>query len=142
MNGLRSGKPKNESGKSRRNGVEPDNQNSKKAGFSLPTHLKRAPDGARIATTSKDRTVRIWNISPEGSREFRTIENGAAVYDLALSPDGGQLAASGADGKVRIWHDRNAVDTPVAQARYRSHFYRMNQRLSGVGYNLFNLGGL
>jgi hypothetical protein len=43
---------------------------------------------------------------------------------------------------MRIWFDRNAADTPAATARYQSRFYRTNQKLSGVGYNLFNLGGI
>ena len=55
---------------------------------------------------------------------------------------GEQMLSYHADGKVRIWFDRNAADTPAATARYQSRFYRTNQKLSGVGYNLFNLGGI
>ena len=55
---------------------------------------------------------------------------------------GEQMLSYHPDGKVRIWFDRNAADTPAARARYESRFYRTNQKLSGVGYNLFNLGGI
>jgi len=55
---------------------------------------------------------------------------------------GEQMLSYHADGKMRIWFDRNAADTPAATARYQSRFYRTNQKLSGVGYNLFNLGGI
>jgi hypothetical protein len=55
---------------------------------------------------------------------------------------GEQMLSYHRDGKVRIWHDRNAVDTAAARARYESRFYRANQKLSGVGYNLFTLGGI
>jgi hypothetical protein len=66
----------------------------------------------------------------------------SAIHSQFAGKPGEQILSYHHDGKVRIWHDRNAVDTPAAQARYRSRFYRTNQRLSGVGYNLFNLGGL
>ena len=46
------------------------------------------------------------------------------------------------DGKLRIWYDKNAKDTAAAKARYQSQFYRTNQKLTGVGYNLFILGGI
>lgn len=65
-----------------------------------------------------------------------------ALNSKFTSKSGEQMLSYHADGKVRIWYDRNASDTPVAKARYESHFYRMNQKLTGVGYNLFNLGGI
>jgi hypothetical protein len=34
------------------------------------------------------------------------------------------------------------VDTPSAKARYAHPAYGLNQRLTAVGYNLVNLGGL
>jgi len=46
------------------------------------------------------------------------------------------------DGTIRIWADRNAADTPAAQARYAHPFYRAHQRLTATGYNLINLTGL
>ncbi len=61
-----------------------------------------SPDGKRIASTGKDLSVRVWNISPEGSREYFTFSNGAAVQAIALSLDGGQVAAAGENGIVRI----------------------------------------
>jgi hypothetical protein len=65
-----------------------------------------------------------------------------ALNSRFTSKPGEQLLSYHPNGKVRIWFDRNAVDSPAATARYQSRFYRANQKLSGVGYNLFNLGGL
>ena len=66
----------------------------------------------------------------------------SAIHSHFSGKAGEQILSYHPDGKVRIWHDRNAVDTPAAKARYQSHFYQINQKLSGVGYNLFNLGGI
>ncbi len=55
---------------------------------------------------------------------------------------GEQILSYHPEGKVRIWRDRNAKDNSAAEARYRSRFYITNQKLTGVGYNLFLLGGI
>jgi hypothetical protein len=65
-----------------------------------------------------------------------------ALNSKFTAKPGEQMLSYHPDGKVRIWFDRNAVDTAAATARYASRFYRANQKLSGVGYNLFNLGGI
>lgn len=46
------------------------------------------------------------------------------------------------ESTIRVWADRNAVDSPAARARYGHPFYGANQRLTGIGYNLPNLGGI
>lgn len=55
---------------------------------------------------------------------------------------GEQLLTYQADGTVRIWADRNAVKSQRGAARYAHPFYQLNQRMTGVGYNYVNLGGL
>jgi hypothetical protein len=65
-----------------------------------------------------------------------------ALNSKFTSKPGEQMLSYHPDGKVRIWFDRNASDMPAAKVRYESRFYRTNQKLSGVGYNLFNLGGI
>jgi len=59
-----------------------------------------------------------------------------------LDLPGEQLLAYAPDGTLRIWADRNAEDSPAALARYAHPFYRTNQRLTAVGYNLINLAGI
>jgi hypothetical protein len=66
----------------------------------------------------------------------------SAIHSHFAGKPGEQILSYHPDGKLRIWHDRNAVDTSAAKARYQAPFYRANQKLSGVGYNLFNLGGI
>jgi hypothetical protein len=65
-----------------------------------------------------------------------------AMLSKFLDRPGEQLLAYHADGTLRIWGDRNAEDSPRALERYSLPIYAANQRLTGVGYNLVNLGGL
>lgn len=78
-------------------------------------------------------------------REGRILGNTgglSAIHSQFAGKPGEQILSYHPGGKVRIWHDRKANDTPAARARYTSRFYRTNQKLSGVGYNLFSLGGI
>ncbi len=81
-----------------------------------------APTGRRLATSSNDRTVRLWD-----------IDTGAVVSVLKLtypvdaidySPDGRALVTAGTDGAVQLWDIRTA--TPIA-------------RFEGTGYPLFSV---
>jgi hypothetical protein len=65
-----------------------------------------------------------------------------AMLSHFMAQPGEQILAHYPDGTVRIWGDRRAKDSEAALARYVHTFYTANQRLTGVGYNLVNLGGL
>lgn len=55
---------------------------------------------------------------------------------------GEQILSYSKDGHVRIWADINAKDNKSAKFRYNHPFYKINQRQTGNGYNLFTLGGI
>jgi WD40 repeat protein len=51
-----------------------------------------------------DGTVRLWDITPEGSGEWFAIAGRSdAVYRLALTQDGKYLATASPDGAVKVW---------------------------------------
>lgn len=55
---------------------------------------------------------------------------------------GEQILSYSKDGIVSIWADKNAIDNQRARDRYNNPFYKVNQKQTGNGYNLFTLGGI
>ncbi len=74
--------------------------------------------------------------------ELGRIGGTMAMGSQFMDHPGEQVLAYYPDGTIRIWADRHAEDTPDALRRYAHPCYAANQRLTGVGYNLVNLGGL
>ncbi len=78
--------------------------------FSFPAHTSSVtsvavhPDGLHLATASADGTVKVWDISPQGSREFLTLSGLTGPGPKAIfSPDGTKLATSGSSNTAVIW---------------------------------------
>jgi WD40 repeat protein len=61
-----------------------------------------APDGRRVLSGSKDRTMILWD--RETGREIRRFkEQGGWVQSVAISPDGRRALSGGEDRVVRLW---------------------------------------
>lgn len=61
-----------------------------------------SPDGKRVASGSKDKTVKVWDA--ETGVHVRTITGHAAyVTSVVYSPDGKRIASGGDDKTIRIW---------------------------------------
>ena len=69
-------------------------------------------DGATLATVSRDRTLRLWNMAAGVSAEPITAHDEPALC-AAYAPDAGSVATSGEDGVLRVWS--------AATGKERSH---------------------
>lgn len=74
-------------------------------------NLKLSPDGSRVASTSKDGTVRIW-LRRAGAEPVELRGHQGQVRSLAFSADGARVATTSPDGTVRVW-PTDGQDKPV-----------------------------
>lgn len=64
--------------------------------------LAWSPDGARIATASKDGVSKIWNVAT-GHKLVTLTGHTDWVSSVNWSPDGARIATASKDGTVRVW---------------------------------------
>ncbi len=71
-----------------------------------------SPDGRRLATTSHDGVVRLWDA--QSGREAAPLEgHGPKVAQIQFSSDGSFLASASVDGTVRLWDASSGAATTV-----------------------------
>jgi WD40 repeat protein len=61
-----------------------------------------SPDGALLATTSRDRTARLWDTST-GALTHTLSGHDSFVFNAAFSPDGALVATTSDDRTARVW---------------------------------------
>ncbi|NES89351.1 WD40 repeat domain-containing protein, partial [Okeania sp. SIO2B9] len=63
-----------------------------------------SPDGSTLISSSRDQTVKIWQLETNGGRVIHSLsEHQGYVYALAVSSNGQTLATAGTDKKMLIW---------------------------------------
>lgn len=65
------------------------------------------PSGQRLASTSGDGTLRVWNLAADFLGNIKTTVNESRAYNtLAVSSDGQKIAAAGNDRSIQIFDDQ------------------------------------
>ena len=69
------------------------------------------PDGSTLASASKDKTIKLWNVS--SGFLIGTIDYAAALRSLCFHPSGLVLATGSYDNKIILWNftDRSCITT-------------------------------
>ena len=66
------------------------------------TLLDFSPDGALLATSSRETTITLWRVA-DGSVASRLAEGDGIVTSIGFSPDGSRIAAGTQTGAISIW---------------------------------------
>lgn len=96
-----------------------------------------SPDGTMLATTSFDKTVRIWSLA-DGRFLGELTGHEKGVNAVAFSPDGSRIVTASSDETVRLWNRRTREEIAVhkvSQSFIRSVVYSRDGRfiLTGTG---------
>jgi tetratricopeptide (TPR) repeat protein len=59
-------------------------------------------DGQRLASSSYDKSVKIWDVTT-GQDALTLTGHTRSVQSVAFSADGGRLASASGDGTIRVW---------------------------------------
>jgi WD40 repeat protein len=74
--------------------------------------VRFSADGSRVATTSLDGAVRLFDAA--SGRELRFIRHSTPATTLAFTTDGAHLATFAEDRHLRIWTTEGSGDRPEA----------------------------
>ncbi|KAJ6630290.1 WD40-repeat-containing domain protein [Mycena sp. CBHHK59/15] len=76
-----------------------------------------SPDGAHIASGSKDTTVRLWNAA--SGAHLQTLKGHlTSVNSVAFSPDGTFIASGSDDKTVRLWNAASGVPGHILEGHW------------------------
>ncbi|KAI9369820.1 WD40 repeat-like protein [Aspergillus egyptiacus] len=68
----------------------------------LVQSVAMASDGLKLASASKDKTIRLWNVNPAVGQQNTLIRRRGAIMCLGISPSGKTVASSSMDQEVRL----------------------------------------
>ena len=96
------------------------------------------PDGTRIASSSNDHTIRLWEAAT-GRHLWTLSGHGGTPFGLSFSPDGTRLASSSTEQTVKIWDVATGLELQsLVGHKFWAHdvaFSADGQHLASAGYD-------
>jgi WD40 repeat protein len=87
------------------------------------TGTNYSPNGKFIASVSKDKTLKIWQVN---GKLIATVIHPHVLLNLAISSDSQQIATVGDDAEIRVWNDRGIQLFPrLEQRNHNDKFSRV-----------------
>jgi len=111
-------------------------------GFSVYTTIPVDLNGDGIHELVKGYFEGDGTLLNNSGKVIGNVGGASAIASKFTCDPGEQILSYSKDGIIRIWFDKNAKDNAVAKVRYSNPAYIVNQKQTGNGYNLFNLGGI
>ena len=75
-------------------------------------HVAWRPNGSKVASASRDRTVRVWDATT-GNQEVLVTGHKDWVEAVAWSPDGTRLVSASRDRTARVWDAASGTELAV-----------------------------
>jgi len=67
-----------------------------------------SPDGSRIASGSRDKTIKLWDVKDDAlTRTFKGHTKG--VNSVSFSPDGSRIASGSVDTTIKRWDVKDGL---------------------------------
>ncbi|KAH7574180.1 hypothetical protein JRO89_XS03G0262600 [Xanthoceras sorbifolium] len=109
---------------------------------SLITDVRFSPSMSRLATSSFDKTVRVWDADNPGYSLRTFMGHSASVMSLDFHPNKDDLICScDGDGEIRYWSINNGSCARVFKVEFcQLYVYEYNATMFHVGIN-WDVGG-
>ena len=78
-----------------------------------------SPDGRRLASASRDQTVKVWDAATGQETASPSRGTRAGSMRVAFSPDGRRLASASRDKTVKVWDAATGQEMPHPQGAHR-----------------------
>jgi WD40 repeat protein len=80
------------------------------------TSLAFSPNGSMLASSSQDKTVRLWSV--ESGQPLQILVGNDFIQLLAFNADASDLLGVSRDKTLKTWHGQQLISFPATEGRY------------------------